>query len=82
MGELAGRLMAALSMLVDLEDSYGWDEQPAPARDTVRFSRLLVASVLRIVIAGEAEREDEAGMADAVDATLRRLLDGHNGGHG
>ncbi len=82
MGELAGRLMAALSMLVDLEDSYGWDGQPAQAQDTVRYSRLLVASVLRIVVAGEAELGDETGMADAVDATLRRLLDGRNGGHG
>ncbi len=27
MGQLGGRLMTALSLLVDLEDSFGWDEQ-------------------------------------------------------
>ncbi len=29
LGQLAGRLMAALSMLVDLENSYGWNGQSA-----------------------------------------------------
>ena len=82
MGQLAGRLMAALSLLVDLEDSYGWDGQSAQARDTVRYSRLLVASVLRIVVAAQAERGDETGLAEAIDDTLQRLFKQRNGGHG
>ncbi len=86
MGQLAGRLMATLSLLVDLEDSYGWDDQSAQARETVRYSRLLVASVLRIVVAAQAEQGDETGMAAAIDDTLRRLVNhgpeesGRNGG--
>ena len=74
--------MAALSLLVDLEDSYGWDGQSAQARDTVRYSRLLVASVLRIVAAAQAEQWDETGLAGAVDATLQRLFEDRNGGSG
>ena len=35
MGQLAGRRMAALSLMVDLEDSYGWGEQSAQVRETV-----------------------------------------------
>ena len=81
MGELAGRLMATLSLLVDLEDSYGWDSQSAQARDTVRYSRLLVASVLRIVAAAQAEQGDETGMAGAIDDMLQRLSAGANGDH-
>ncbi len=79
MGPLAGRLMAALSLLVDLEDSYGWNDQSAQARDTVRYSRLLVASVLRIVAAAQAEQGDEMGMAGAIGDTLRELFDGQEG---
>ena len=82
MGQLAGRLMAALSLLVDLEDSYGWDGQSAQARDTVRYSRLLVASVLRIVVGTQAEQGDETGMAGAIDDTLQRLVDNGHGEHG
>ncbi len=82
MGQLAGRLMAALSLLVDLEDSYGWDDQSAQARETVRYSRLLVASVLRLVVAAQAEQGDETGMAAAIDDTLRRLVDNGQGANG
>ncbi|MDP9355344.1 MAG: hypothetical protein M3Q71_03645 [Chloroflexota bacterium] len=82
MGQLGGRLMAALSLLVDLEDSYGWDSQSAQARETVRYSRLLVASVLRIVAAAQAEQGDETGMAGAIDAGLQRLFAAQNGGEG
>ena len=82
MGQLAGRLMAALSLLVDLEDSYGWDGQSAQARETVRYSRLLVASVLRIVVAAQADQGDETGIAEAVDDALQRLFEQRNGGHG
>ena len=38
MGQLAGRLMAALSLLVDLEDSYGWAEQGRQARHGPLFA--------------------------------------------
>ena len=82
MGQLAGHLMAALSLLVDLEDSYGWDSQSAQARETVRYARLLVASVLRVVATGQAERGDELGMAEAIDDALQRLFGQRNGGHG
>lgn len=82
MGQLAGRLMAALSLLVDLEDSYGWDAQSAQAQETVRYARLLVASVLRIVAAGQVEQGDDLGMADAIDGSLRRLFADRNGGNG
>jgi len=82
MGQLGGRLMAALSLLVDLEDSYGWDVQSAQARDTVRYSRLLVASVLRVVAAAQADRRDETGLAGAVDDALQRLIERQSGGHG
>ena len=82
MGQLGGRLMAALSLLVDLEDSYGWDGQSAQARDTVRYSRLLVASVLRLVVAAQAERGDETGLEGAVDDALQRLIERQNGGQG
>ncbi len=82
MGQLAGQLMAALSLLADLEDSYGWDGQSAQARETVRYSRLLVASVLRIVAAAQAEQGDETGLAGAVDDGLRRLWDERNGERG
>ena len=80
MGQVAGRLMAALSLLVDLEDSYGWDRQSVQARDTVHYSRLLVASVLRIVATAQAEQGDETGMAGAIDEMLQRLFEGRDGG--
>ena len=73
MGQLSGRLMAALSLLVDLEDSYGWASQGTMARDTVHYSRLLVASVLRIVAAAQVDQGDELGMAEAIDAVLQGL---------
>ncbi len=79
MGQLAGQLMAALSLLVDLEDSHGWTDQSAQARETVRYSRLLVASVLRIVATAQAEQGDEMGMADAIDGMLQRLFEIRDG---
>ena len=80
MGALADRLMAALSLLTDLEDAYGWDSQGAQARDTVHYSRLLVASVLRIVAAAQAETGDETGMGEAIQAWLDRMSQGAGGG--
>ena len=81
MGQLAGRLMAALSLLVDLEDSYGWADQSAQARETVRYSRALVASVLRGVSTAQAERGDDAGLGEAIDGTLQRMFARRNGQH-
>ena len=82
MGQLAGRLMAALSMLVDLEDSHGWEDQTPQTRETVRYSRALVASVLRVVSTAQAERGDETGMGDAIDDALRGMFERQNGHHG
>lgn len=79
MGQLSGRMMAALSLLVDLEDSYGWQNQDAMAREAVHYSRLLVASVLRIVAAAQLEQGDELGMAEAIDGALQRLAAQSNG---
>ena len=80
MGQLSGRLMAALSLLVDLEDSYGWAEQGAMAQESVHYSRLLVASVLRIVAAAQADQGDELGMTEAIDAALQRLAGANSDG--
>lgn len=71
MGQVAGRLMVALSLLADLEDSHGWDCQPEQNRQPVRHARLLVASVFRIVADAQARQGDELGMAQAIDARLR-----------
>ncbi len=79
MGQLAGRLMAALSLLVDLEDSYGWDQQSPQAQESVRYARLLVASVLRIVAAAQAEGEDDTGLGNAIDGMLQRLFEAQEG---
>ncbi len=80
MGQLSGRLMAALSLLVDLEDSHGWADQDAMARQSVRYSRLLVASVLRIVVAAQVDQDDELGMAEVIDAALQRLASANGDG--
>jgi hypothetical protein len=74
MGQLAGRLMAALSLLTDLEDSYGFPNLNAQARETVHYSRLLVQSVLRIVAAAQLEQNDEMGLAVAIEQEQNRLI--------
>ena len=79
MGQMAGRLMAALSLLVDLEDGYGWSEQGNQARDTVHYSRLLVASVLRIVATAQLEQDGEMDMGKAIDAYLQQFNRGAGG---
>ncbi len=48
MGEMSGRLQVSLDFLTDVETVEGWAEQPASVRDSVRYARLLVASVLRM----------------------------------
>ena len=80
MGQLAGRLMATLSLLVDLEDSYGWREQGKQAADTVHYSRLLVASVLRIVATAQLVEGGEMDMGKAIDEHLQRFSRGKQGG--
>ncbi len=82
MGQLGGRLMTALSLLVDLEDSFGWGEQSTQARETVHYSRLLAASVLRVVAATQEEQGDETGLAESIDEMLRRRFPGRNGNDG
>lgn len=79
MGEVAGRLMVALSLLTDLEDSHGWDNQPEQNREAVRCARLLVASVFRIVADAQARHGDELGMAKAIDERLRHMFDHPDG---
>ncbi len=74
MGEVAGRLMVALSLLTDLEDSHGWEGQPVHNRDAVRYARLLVASAFRIVTSAQAGQGDALAMSEAVDAQLRHLF--------
>lgn len=72
-GELAGRLMAALSFLVDLESSQGWDRQDVRVLQSVHYSRELVASVLRIVADAQLAEGDEFGMAEAIGRSLDEL---------
>ncbi len=79
MGEVAGRLMVALSLLTDLEDSHGWDDQPEQSREAVRCASLLVASVFRIVADAQAGQGDELGMAEAIDHRLRHMFDHPDG---
>ena len=79
MGQMAGRLMAAMSLLVDLEDGYGWNEQGKQARDTVHYSRLLVASVLRIIATAQLEQDGEMDMGKAIDAYLQQFNRGTGG---
>ncbi len=82
MGQLAGRLMAALSLLTDLQDAYGFAEMNQQARDTIHYSRLLVQSVLRIVAAAQADEGDETGMADAIENFLAKVSKDNGSGNG
>jgi hypothetical protein len=79
MGEVAGRLMVALSLLTDLEDSYGWDDQPEQSREAVRYARLLVGSVFRIVADAQAGQRDDLLLAKAIDSRLRHIFDRPDG---
>lgn len=80
MGQLSGRLMTALSFLADLENGHDWDSHTAQVRESVHYTRLLIASVLRIVAATQAEQGDEADAAEAIEAMLKQLSEGRNGG--
>jgi hypothetical protein len=80
MGQLAGRLMAALSLLVDLEDSYGWRGRGKQASDAVRYSRLLVASVLLIVATAQLVEGGEMEKGRSIDEHLHRFSRGEQGG--
>ncbi|MEP7198467.1 MAG: hypothetical protein ABI874_01505 [Chloroflexota bacterium] len=68
----------------NLKPDYGLDNiEPLIeyyARETVHTSRLLVASVLRIVATAQAEQGDELNMAQAIADALKRLADGRHGG--
>jgi len=81
MGQLSGRLMTALSFLADLEDGHDWDGHAPHVRDAVHYSRLLIASVLKLVAAAQADESDrERRAAEAIREALRYLANGENGG--
>ena len=77
MGQLSGRLMAALSFLDDLKNSRAWPDQAAQVRETVNYASLLIASVLKMVAAAQAEEND---LEQEAAAAIREVLDllGHN----
>jgi hypothetical protein len=81
MGQLAGWLTTALSLLVDLENPAGWKQQGEQAKQMVHYSRPLVASVLQIVAAAQAARGDEMAMAKAIADSLKQFGE-KNGGAG
>jgi hypothetical protein len=77
MGPLSGRLMTALSFLVDLENGYDWDTHTPQVQESVHYSRLLMASALKIIAAAQ---EAEAGpenqeTAQAIREALNRFLE-------
>lgn len=84
MGQLSGRLMTALSFLTDLEDAYDWGSHTAEVQEAVHYSRLLIASVLKMVAAAqEAQEAAEDGpdaAAEAIRKALRHLSNSKNGG--
>lgn len=82
MGQVAGRLMVTLSLLTDLENSYGWDRHPDQHRETVRYARLLVSSVFRLITLTETEQDDEMDIARGLDEQQRRFGLGGKGPNG
>ncbi len=82
MGQVAGRLMVTLSLLTDLENSYGWDRQPDQHRETVRYARLLVSSVFRLITLTEAGQDDEMDIARGLDEQQQRFGLGGKGPSG
>ena len=68
MGEWPGRLMAALSLLADLEYTDGWEETAPEARLSVKLAGALVADVLKRIVAAQPQvdlkAEVEAMLAD------------------
>lgn len=80
MGQFSGRLMTALSFLIDLENGHDWDNHTAQVRESVHYARLLIASVLQAVAAAQTDQGDEASAAESIQAMLKRLAEGRNGG--
>lgn len=82
MGQLSGRLMTALSFLADLEDAHDWPNHTAEVQEAVHYSRLLIASVLRMVAAAQEAEEfgEEFDAAEAIREALKHLSNGKNGG--
>ena len=72
MGQFSGRLMTALSFLDDLKNSRPWHEQDEQVRDTVNYSSLLIASVLKMVAAAQAEQSE---FEQEAAAAIREALD-------
>lgn len=77
MGELPGRLMAALSLLADLEYTDRWDENTPPARLSVKLAGALVADVLKRLLVAQPEPDLKA----EAEAMLAKWTKG-NGGKG
>ncbi len=60
MGELPGQLMAALSLLADLEYTEGWDKTAPEARLSVKLAGALVADVFKRLVAAQPEADWKA----------------------
>ena len=74
MGQLSGRLMAALSFLDDLKNSHIWSNQDEAVHEAVNYSSLLIASVLKMVAAAQVEAgELEQEAAQAIREALEIL---------
>lgn len=55
MGELPGRLMAALSLLADLEYTEGWGKAAPEARLSVQLAGAVVADAFKRIVAAQPE---------------------------
>ena len=75
MGEWPGRMMAALSLLADLEYTEGWEETAPEARLSVKLAGALVADVLKRIVAAQPEPDLKAD----VEAILANWAKGNGG---
>lgn len=71
LGEAPGRLMAALSLLADLEFSDSWEGISPEARLSVRLAGALVADVFKRLLAAQPETDLKA----EVETVLARWKD-------
>lgn len=59
-GELPGRLMAALSLLADLEYTEGWEAASLEVRLSTKLAGALVADVFKRLVAAQPEADLKA----------------------
>ena len=83
MGQLSGRLMTALSFLVDIRNGYDFDTHDEQVQRAIHYSSLLITSVLRMVAASqegasETEQEAAAAIREALEIIDRRQPDGED----